>query len=357
MFRYVVRRLIQAVPIFFGITVLSYALMSASGNPAAQMTFRPGMNISERARLEAQLGVNDPIPVQYLRWLLGDDWMRWDSDGDGVADQAVLIPLDANGDGEPEPPGNRRGVLRGDFGASFAKGRPVLDLLFERLPATLELGLTSFVIGTTIGVVIGILAAINRGGWFDNLTRVIAVAFTALPIFWFAIMLLLLFSVQLKLFPIGDRCALTLDDSCPPVYQRLQYMVLPVIVLSIGSIAGYSRVMRASMLDIISQDFIRTAQAKGLTRRSVWFRHAARNALIPIATALGPSITFLLAGAVVTERIFNYPGVGLTSFQAVSQRDHPVVMAVTIYAAVATILGYLLSDILYALIDPRIRFN
>jgi peptide/nickel transport system permease protein len=134
-------------------------------------------------------------------------------------------------------------------------------------------------------------------------------------------------------------------------------MVLPVIVLSIGSIAGYSRVMRASMLDIISQDFIRTAQAKGLSARRVWFRHAARNALIPIATALGPAITGLLGGAVVTERIFNYPGVGLTSIQAVSQRDYPVVMAVTIYAAVATILGYLLSDILYAIFDPRIRFS
>lgn len=354
---YVIRRLIQAVPTFFGITILTYLLMSASGNPVAALTFRPGVPASERERLAAELGVNDPLPIQYLRWLLGDDWMRWDSDGDGVADQSFLIPLDANEDGVPEKVGQRKGVLRGDFGTSFTKKRPVLDILFERLPATLELSISSLIIGTVFGVLIGILAAIKRGGVFDNISRVGAVAFTAIPIFWFAIMLLLFFSVQLKIFPIGDRCALTLEDSCPPIYQRFQYMVLPVIVLSVGSIAGYSRIMRASMLDIISQDYIRTARAKGLSSRLVWFRHAARNALIPIATSLGPAITGLLSGAVVTETIFNYPGVGLTSIQAVTQRDYPMVMAITIYAAISTILGYLLSDILYAVIDPRIRFS
>jgi peptide/nickel transport system permease protein len=161
----------------------------------------------------------------------------------------------------------------------------------------------------------------------------------------------------LKLFPIGDRCKLTLEASCPPVYERLNYLVLPVIVLSIGAVAGYSRLMRASMLDIISQDYIRTARAKGLSARVVWFKHAARNAMIPIATSLGPALTSLLSGAVVTETIFNYPGVGLTSVQAVTQRDYPMVMAITIYAAISTILGYLLSDILYAVIDPRIRFK
>jgi peptide/nickel transport system permease protein len=355
MIRYVARRLLQAIPTFFGITLLTYLLMSASGNPVAQLTFRPGMPASERERVALQLGVNDPWLIQYLRWLLGDDWMRWDSNGDGVADGAFLIPLDVDGDGEPEAPGDRKGVLRGDFGASFTRKRPVLDILGERVPATLELGISSFVLGTTIGVVIGILAAINRGRTFDNISRVGAVAFTAIPIFWFAIMLLLFLTPEV--FPVGDRCKLTLADSCPPIWERLHYMVLPVIVLSIGGIAGYSRLMRASMLDIISQDYIRTAKAKGMPERRVWFMHAARNALIPIATALGPAITGLLGGAVVTETIFNYPGLGLTSFQAITQRDYPVAMAVTIYAAVATILGYLLSDILYAVIDPRIRFR
>ncbi|MEO8611870.1 MAG: ABC transporter permease [Chloroflexota bacterium] len=357
MAKYVFRRLIQAIPTFLGITLLSFALMSASGNPVAALVFRPGAQPSEKARLEAILGVNDPWALQYLRWLMGDDWLRWDTNDDGKADHAFLLPLDANGDGVNDPPGTRRGILRGDFGTSFIKKRGVLDILFERLPATAELAISSLILGTGLGVVIGILAAVHHGKTFDNISRIGAVAFTAIPIFWFGILLLLLFSVQIKLFPIGDRCALSMDDSCPPMFQRIQYMVLPVIVLSVGSIAGYSRLMRASMLDIISQDYIRTANAKGLSSRMVWYTHAARNALIPIATSLGPSITFLLGGAVIVESIFNYPGVGLTSLQAVTQRDYPVVMAVTIYTAIATILGYLLSDIMYAIIDPRIRLG
>jgi peptide/nickel transport system permease protein len=357
MARYIVRRLLQSIPIFFGITVLSFVLMAVSGNPVAQLTFRPGITPQEVARVEAELGVNDPIFVQYLRWLLGDDWMRWDSDGDGEADQAILLPLDVDGDGEPENPGRRRGVLRGDFGVSFTKKRPVVDVIGERIPATLELSIASFVIGTSMGVAVGILAAIRRGGWFDQITRVFAVILTAIPSFWLAIMLLLLVSVQLRWLPIGDRCAMTLAASCPPIYERLEYMVLPVFMLSIGGVAGYSRLMRASMLDIVSQDYIRTAQSKGLSSRLIWFRHAARNAMIPIATALGPAITFLISGAVVIETIFNYPGLGKTAVESATQRDYPVVMALTIYAAVATILGYLLSDILYAVIDPRIRFS
>lgn len=357
MAKYIIRRLIQAIPTFLGITILSYALMSASGNPVAAMVFRPGVPPSERARLEAVLGVNDAWPLQYLRWLMGDDWLRWDTDDDGKADHAFLLPLDANADGINDPPGERRGILRGDFGTSFIKKRGVLEILFERLPATAELAVSSLILGTGIGIVVGILAAVYRGKTFDNISRVLAVAFTAIPIFWLGIMLLMFFSVQIKIFPIGDRCALTMDDSCPPLFQRVQYMVLPVIVLSIGGIAGYSRLMRASMLDIISQDYIRTANAKGLSNRMVWYTHAARNALIPIATSLGPAITGLLGGAVIVESIFNYPGVGLTSLQAVIQRDYPVVMAVTIYAAIATILGYLLSDIMYAIIDPRIRLG
>lgn len=357
MAQYMIRRLVQAIPTFFGITVLAYFLMGLSGNPVSQLTFRPGVKPEEVARLEAQFGVNDPFHVQYLRWLIGDDWMRWDSDGDGLADRSVLIPLDVDGDGEAEPVGDRRGVLRGDFGFSFIKKRPVLDLILERAVPTLELSITSFIIGTSIGIAVGILAAVFHKGWFDQITRVLAVGLTALPVFWFALMLLLLFSVQLKWFPIGDRCGMTLDASCPPIWERWQYMVLPVFVMSIGGVAGYSRVMRASMLDIVSQDYIRTAQSKGISNRRVWYLHAARNAMIPIATSLGPAILGLLSGAVITETIFNYPGLGLTSIQATTSRDYPLVMALTVYAAITTILGYLLSDILYALIDPRIRLG
>ena len=358
MLRYVVKRSLQAIPLIFGITLLSYLLMTAApGGPIGSMNFRPGMSPQERAQAAARLGINDPVPVQYLRWLLGDDWMRWDADGDGVADHAFLLPLDADGDGEPEPPGTSRGVLRGDFGESFVSRRPVLDVLFERLPATLELGISALFIGVTVGVLLGILAAVRRGSIFDNSTRILAVVFDAIPSFWLGLMLILLLGVQLQLVPLQGRCRATISDSCPPIYDRIQYLILPTFVLATGLIAGYSRFTRASMLDVINQDYIRTARSKGLSDRMVWFKHATRNALIPIATFIGPALTGILGGAVIVETIFSWPGVGRSIVQAVTQRDYPVVMAVTIYAALATIIGYLISDVLYGIIDPRIRYD
>lgn len=358
MLRYIVRRSLQAVPLIFGITVLSYLLMTAApGGPIGAMNFRPGMSPQERAQVAARLGINDPWLVQYFRWLLGDDWMRWDADGDGIADHAFLLPLDADGDGEPEPPGTSRGVLRGDFGESFVSRRPVLQVLFERLPATLELGISALVIGVTVGVLLGIFAAVRRGGLFDNATRILAVVFDAIPSFWLSLMLILLLGAQLQLLPMQGRCKATISDTCPPIYDRIQYLILPTFILATGLIAGYSRFTRASMLDVVNQDYIRTARAKGLSDRMVWFKHAARNALIPLATFIGPALTGILGGAVIVETIFSWPGVGRSIVQAVTQRDYPVVMAVTIYAALATIFGYLLSDVLYGIIDPRIRYE
>lgn len=357
MFKYIIRRLVQSIPTFFGITILSFLLMTATpGGPAGILSFanvRGGAE--ERARIEARLGLNDPIYVQYFRWLIGDDWMRWDNDGDGFADESFLIPLDSDGDGVNDPPGDRFGVLRGDFGQA-QNGRYVLDILIERLPPTLELSISSFILGTSLGIIVGIIAAVGRGGIFDNTSRVFAVIINAVPNFWLGLLLLYYLAFQLEMFPISGRCATTLDDACPPIYERLEYMILPIIVLSAGLVAGYSRFMRASMLDVISQDYIRTARSKGLTERRIWMRHGMRNALIPIATFIGPALTSLLGGAVIVEQIFNYPGVGLTIFQAFTQRDYNVVMAVTIYASLATILGFLISDILYGLIDPRIRY-
>ncbi|HEX2906414.1 MAG TPA: ABC transporter permease [Phototrophicaceae bacterium] len=358
MVKYTIRRLIQAIPTFFGITILSYLLMSmAPGGPVAALSFDPKITPQERERIAARLGVNDPLPVQYLRWLIGDDWMRWDADGDGVADHAFLLPLDADGDGEPELPGIRRGMLRGDFGRSFFAKRPVSDIIMERVPATLELGFASLFFGVVIGVPIGILAAVRRGGLFDSATRVMAVVFNAVPVFWLGLILILVFGSILGWLPMGSRCPMTLSGGCPPIYQRLEYLLLPTFVLATGGIAGYSRYMRASMLDVINQDYIRTAKAKGLSSREVWFKHGARNALIPLATFLGPAITGLLSGAAITERIFSWPGLGRLAVESVGQLDYPVVMAVVIISSVATILGYILSDIMYALIDPRIRFS
>lgn len=360
MTKFVIRRILQAIPTLFGISLLVYAVMLATpGGPVAVLTFSPTVTPQERAALAAQLGVNDPGYVQYLRWLLGDDWMRFDDDGDGIADTAYLIPLDADGDGEPERPGNRRGIVRGDFGASFFHGqRHVVDVIVERLPATFELGAASIVVGLTIGIPVGVLAAVNRGGLFDNITRIMAVVFNAFPAFWLGLILLLIFGgTGLGLLPMGNRCGLVLVGGCPPFYQRLEYLLLPTFVIAAGFVAGYSRYMRASLLDVSTQDYIRTARAKGLSGRMVWFRHGLRNALIPVATLLGPTITGVLSGAVVTESIFSWPGVGRLAVSSFQQRDYPTVMAIVMFAAIATILGYLLSDILYALIDPRIRLH
>jgi len=357
---FVIRRVLQAIPTLFGICILVYAILLATrAGPVAALTCSPAVTPQERAALAAQLGVNDPFRIQYLRGLLGDDWMRFDSDGDGVADTANLIPLDADGDGEPEPPGKRRGILRGDFGSSFFHGkRHVIDVIFERLGATFELGAASLVVGVTIGIPIGVLAAVNRGGYFDNFTRIMSVVFNALPSFWLGLLLLLMFGgTGLGLLPMGNRCGIVLVGGCPPFYDRLEYLFLPTFVIAVGGVAAYSRFMRASLLDVSGQDYIRTARAKGLSGRMVWFRHGLRNALIPIATLLGPTITGVLSGAAITEQVFAWPGVGRLVVSSITQKDYPTVMAVVMFAAVATILGYLLSDILYALIDPRIRLR
>jgi peptide/nickel transport system permease protein len=375
MIKYVIRRLIQSIPIFFGITILSYMLMSAvPGGPVEALAFNNRLKPREKAELKIKLGVSDPLPIQYLRWLIGDDWMRWDVDGDNLADSAVFFidlygpklddkgkPLIDEETGEPVlkrlPPGDQYGILRGDFGNSFFYKRPAMDVLVERLPATLELGLTSLIVGLFLGIAIGILAAINHGNAFDQFSRVFAVIINALPNFWLGLILLLIFGSSLKILPLGDRCETTLDPTCPPISERLEYLVLPTIVLSAGAVAGYSRFMRASMLDVVTQDYIRTARSKGLQDRTIWLRHGMKNAFIPIATFIGPSITFLLSGAAVTETVFSWPGVGRLAVNAVGQRDFPIVMIVVVYSAIATILGYLLSDILYAFIDPRIRFD
>jgi peptide/nickel transport system permease protein len=357
MVKYLIRRIIQSIPIMFGVTLLSFLLASlVPGGFVKATAFAAGLDASEVERLEFRLGIRDPIPVQYLRWLVGDDWMRWDSDGDHIADSSVLIPLTMP-NGEALPPGDRQGILRGDFGISLEKRRPVTRIIFERFPATLELGITSLVVGLVIGIAIGVIAAVNQGKAFDHITRIMAVVFDAIPVFFLALILLLIFGSGLRILPLGGRCATTMDDSCPAIFQRLNYLILPTFVLAAGGISGFSRFMRASMLEVVSQDYIRTARAKGLTERTIWFRHGMRNALIPIATFLGPSIAFIWSGAAITETIFSWPGVGQTAVRAVGQRDLPLVMAITVFTAISTIIGYLISDVLYAMIDPRIRFD
>lgn len=360
MIKYIIRRLVQSIPTFFGITLFAYLLLwLAPGSVIDRLYFSPNSRLEDRERLKAQLGINDPFHIQYIRWLLGDDWLRWDSDGDGVADQSftLIAPLDADGDGEPEPPGDNYGILRGDFGRSFIRKKPVLDIIMANLPATLELGLASVLTSLVIGIPIGVLSAATQGRIFDNVSRVLAVVFDAVPPFWLGLMLLLFFGSRLGVLPLGGRCTPNLYGVCPPLFERMQYLILPTFVFAAGFIAIFSRYTRTSTLEVLNQDYIRTARAKGLSEATVNFRHAMRNAMIPVATLLGPVVTSLWAGAVVIESVFGWPGVGRIAFTSATQQDFPVVMAITIFAAWGTILGFLLSDILYVFIDPRIRLG
>lgn len=344
----------QAIPTLLGITFIVYFIMLlAPGDPVSLLAFDPTIRQDERERLALRLGVNDPFFLQYLRWLVGDDWMMVDTNFDGA--------LDAWGD--------NYGILRGDFGASFKfRGSNPLTLIGERLGATIELNTAVLLVGLTSGIVIGVLAAVYRGKAFDRFTRIFAVIGDSVPSFWLGLMAIVFFGLVLPrvlesygigagrpILPMGGRCP-PVRGGCPPVFERLHFLILPTLVSALGVVAVWSRFMRASMLETINSDFMRTARAKGLGDRHIWFRHGLRNAILPFTVFLGPTFVSLIGGSIIIERVFTWPGVGLLLFDALLSRDYPVIMASVVIASVLTVIGYLISDILYAIFDPRVRF-
>jgi len=353
--KYIIRRVVQAIPTLLGITLIVYFIMLlAPGDPVSLLAFDPTIRQDERERLASQLGVNDPFILQYLRWLIGDDWMM----------------VDTNFDGEADAWGDNYGILRGDFGASFKfRGSNPLTLIGERLGATIELNIAVLLVGLSGGITIGVLAAVYRGRFFDKFTRIFAVIGDSVPAFWLGLMALVFVGIVLPrdilegmgigdgspILPMGGRCP-PVRGGCPPIYERIQYLILPTAVSAFGVMAVWSRYMRASMLETINSDYMRTARAKGLTRFQVWFRHGLRNAILPFTVFLGPTFVGLLGGSVIIERIFTWPGVGLLTFDALLSRDHPVIMASVIITSVLTVIGFIISDVLYAIFDPRIRF-
>lgn len=328
MIAYLVRRLLQAIPTMFGITIISFAIMQAApGDPVQLLTFNPDTTAASREKLRQQLCLDRSLPEQYFIWVFGD--LR----------------------GECQ----MRGLIRGDFGNSFYEKRPVLEMIAERIPATLELSAAALAFGLLLGLPLGVYSAIKRGTWIDNVTRFWAVVFDAIPSFWFGLILILVFATLLGWLPVGGRVPLNVPN--PSIMDRLEHLFLPALVLGVGWVALFSRFMRAETLEVISQDYVRTAHAKGLPQRQVHVWYTARNALVPIATLLGPAIAGLISGAVVIERIFSWPGLGRLAFDAVIQRDYPIVMASVIVGSILVIMGNLLSDILYGIIDPRVRLK
>ena len=345
MTRYLARRLLQAIPTFIGITLITFVVIKlAPGDPVMQMTFDPKIKAETREKLRESMGLNKPIIVQYAIWMTGNDWMR--ALGEEVDDRYLT-----------------RGVLRFDFGKSYLERRPATEMVLERIPNTIQLNIVALLISYTIGVPTGIIAAVRQNSVFDNVARVLAVIFNAVPGFWLSLVVMLLFAVKFKQWglpsiPMGGMYTITPDNRFKyDIFDRLKHLLPPAMILATGGIAGLYRFMRTEVLEVIHQDYIRTARAKGLSKRVVNYLHAGRNALIPIATFLGPQITGLIGGAVITETIWSWPGLGRLFVDANFKRDYPVVLAGFVIAAVAVILGNMLSDIFYAIVDPRIRLG
>ncbi len=339
MTRYVIRRLLQAIPTFLGITILTFTIVYlAPGDPVLQQTFNPRISDATREELNHRLGLDQPLAAQYLTWLIGTEWQN---------------------DVDLEP---RRGILRGDFGVSFIEHRPVLDMISDRLGATLLLTATATLIGYVVGIPVGVYAAVRRGGIFDNLSRILAVVFNSIPGFWLSLILILVFAVKFRewgLPAIASGGMYTVRPGMEDIslLDRLAHLLPPALVLATAPIATVSRLMRTQVLEVIQQDYIRTARAKGASDRRVYFLHALRNALIPLATILGPTLAGLIGGAVIIETVWSWPGLGRLFVNANFQRDYPVILAGFVIGAVGVILGNLLSDVLYGVIDPRVRLS
>ncbi len=354
MFRYVFRRLLQAIPTLIGVSIISFFLVnSAPGDPILIRTFDPKITEETREILRRQLGLDQPIPIQYISWFTGYSLRpnnvvgEFQSDGVTCRFVALLNTTFCDSGG---------GIVRGNLGTSISTNQPVWERLVERMPATLELGVAALLASLLLGVPLGVLSAVYQGSIFDNIVRFMAVIFNALPAFWFGLMLIFLFGVVLGWLPTGGRQTVSLTSEFDLV-DRLRHLILPTAILAFGGIAGISRFMRTETLEVIRTDYIRTAKAKGLAATSVWFIHALRNALIPLMTILGPSIAGVLTGAVITETIFSWPGMGRLTFSAAVQRDYPMVLGAVMFFSILTILGNLLSDILYGVVDPRVRLS
>ena len=318
--KYILRRLLQLVPLLIGVSLISFFVMHlAPGDPTALFT-DPNVDPTELARIRANWGLDKPILVQYFYWL-----------------------------------GN---ALRGNFGKSYLTGQPVIHEILERLPNTLLLMISSYILTLLITIPLGVISAVRKGTWFDNLVTVLSFAGMATPSFWLGLMLMLLFAVRLDWLPaVGMYDPLLRDSGLGArVWDVIMHMILPLATMTILSLAGITRYQRAAMLEVLDQDFIRTARAKGLPERIVIFKHALRNALIPIVTILGLSLPGLFGGAFIIETVFAWPGMGRLGVIAVFQRNYPLIMGIVVLSAVLIMLGNLLADMGYALVDPRIRY-
>lgn len=346
--QYILRRLLQAVGIMFLLSILFFGLVYlAPGGPLASYSGGETRHLTpqQTAMIRHQLGLDQPLPVQYIIWLVGNDWMK----------SGAQVGNGAGGNG------TRAGILRGDFGYSFRSHRPVLTEISARLGNTIYLMVVTLLVSLLIAIPAGILSAVRQYSFFDILVTTFSFAGQAIPDFWLGLILIIIFYAWLRnpltgeaLLPAGGIFTVGASFS---IGDALRHLILPVATGALGWIAWYSRFLRSSMLDVIHQDYLRTARAKGLPERQVIYVHALRNALIPLVTMFALDLPYIFSGAVFIETIFAWPGMGRLYYQAALQSDYPILLAILIIGAALIILSNLLADILYAALDPRIRYS
>ena len=379
MTKYVIRRVAQAIPVLFGISIVVYGvLLSAPGGPTAKFAQNPRMTIEQKEAFKHAWGLDQPWPIQYCRWMGICDP---DTQPSALANVPVLnhIPSPASLLGPNGWPnflpaalsGATNGVFHGDFGYSIDSGEAVMVRITAAALPTFILAGFALVIWLAIAILMGVTAAVKRYSWFDQAATVFAYVGFAMPTFWLGIMLIYLFSgpglnilpasgmTETRLSPpFGSDAYWTYFGAHPTaaLVDIGRHLILPVITLVVVNIAGDSRFVRASMLEALSQDYVRTAKAKGLSNRAVTFKHALRNALLPVLTNIGLEIPFLFSGALVTETIFSWPGIGRLTLEATQKFDYPILMGILMITAVLVVLANLLADIAYAFVDPRIKY-
>jgi peptide/nickel transport system permease protein len=343
MINFTLRRLAQAIPQLFIISIILFALMQSFGDPIATLGGRVPPRSEDRERLRRQLGLDKPMYMQYFTWLIGNDWQKIDMDGDGI----------------PETPGVRKGILRGDWGNSLVTRQPVLVMIGERVPNTLLLMLTAEAIIIFLSIAIGLYSALHPYSWIDNIITSLSFIGLSMPVFWLALMLMYIFAVNFRRWGLPYLPTVGMYDPAigKTPLELMRHMVLPIATLAIISTAGYSRFVRSSVLEVLGMDYVRTARAKGLAYMVVIRKHALPNAALPFITIIGIEIPFLLAGAVVTERIFAWPGMGRLFLDQMERSDFPTLMGILMIIAIAVIIFQIITDIVYSIIDPRIRLE
>lgn len=325
MARYILKRLLQAIPLLLGIATITFIIVRlAPGDPMdmyLEQRVQRDVDPAVIELLRKKYGLDQPLPVQYVKWI-----------------------------------GN---VARGDLGESFRYRRPVATLIAERVPYTLQLAALALLMDALIGIALGIFSAVKQYSRADKAITLGSLVVYSIPGFWLALMLVLAFSVNLGWFPTSQTRSLDYEllSAGGKIADRLWHLALPVFVLGVASAAGTARYMRTKLLDVLSEEYVLAARARGLSERVVILQHALRNALIPIVTIYGLALPFLLGGAVLIEKVFAWPGMGLLAVEAIGARDYPVIMATSMIAAVLVVLGNLLADVTYALVDPRVSYG